>query len=454
MPALQLFASMLSALESESGRNSKICILKAYLNGASGESAGARSLAKWALDPFRTFGVATFDVPDGPPKGDGKLHLADIEGNLLQPLSARRLTGNNALSGIATALRLLTGEPAPGETVSPRAALARILRKDLRCGVQASLINAACGDLVPVFGCQLAASEMPSPDELSYPVAVEPKYDGCRCLAVISGGKVTLLSRNGIAFLNFAEIEAELQVKLAPATESDVGLVLDGEVLGLVDDPREQYKAVMKRARGLPGTNTGIKVVYSVFDVLPLQAFQKNAGWAPWRHRRAVLERLATRGNFAAEDSVLRITPATLVASVHELQALYQNLVADGWEGVIVKDPGADYRCKRSRAWQKLKPMATADLTIVGAFEGSGKLGGMLGGLTLKGEHDGRLIESECGSGFDDATRRALWLERDALPGRIAEVKYQDITETNGRCSLRFPVFQRLRVTDSLGLKD
>ena len=113
-------------------------------------------------------------------------------------------------------------------------------------------------------------------------------------------------------------------------------------------------------------------------------------------------------------------------------------------EGVCVKDPNRFYDFCRSTACLKVKEFYSADLRIVGAYEGEpgSKYVGMLGGIRLASDC-GR-ISSDCGSGFDDAQRFEWWLEflRGDLVGQIVEVSYQDITSDG---SLLFPVFQTRR---------
>ena len=51
-------------------------------------------------------------------------------------------------------------------------------------------------------------------------------------------------------------------------------------------------------------------------------------------------------------------------------------------------------------------------------------------------------VEFGCGSGFDDATRKELWEQRESLVGKYATVKYFD---QGGYDVPRFPVFKGIR---------
>lgn len=118
-----------------------------------------------------------------------------------------------------------------------------------------------------------------------------------------------------------------------------------------------------------------------------------------------------------------------------------------GYEGLILRNPEAPYKNGRSTVREgyllKMKRFSDAEFPVIGYEErmhngneattnelgrtkrsthAAGKSGlGDLGALVLQG--DG--FTFRCGTGFDDATRKALWDERDTnLVGRLAKVKY------------------------------
>jgi len=120
--------------------------------------------------------------------------------------------------------------------------------------------------------------------------------------------------------------------------------------------------------------------------------------------------------------------------------------VAEGYEGIMIKDLGAPYECKRSSFWMKWKPTITVDLEIVGFEEGTGRNQGRLGALVCEGEDNDRLIRVNVGSGLSDGDRVGYWSSRDVLLGRVVEVEADAVTQNqDGSYSLRFPRFVRFR---------
>ena len=124
--------------------------------------------------------------------------------------------------------------------------------------------------------------------------------------------------------------------------------------------------------------------------------------------------------------------------------------VAGGYEGIMIKDPNAGYECKRSVAWLKLKPFIEVSLTVAAVEEGTGKNVGRLGALVCEGEDDGRGILVNVGSGFSDDQRIGYWTDREAVVGKVVEVRADAITQNqDGTYSLRFPRFLRFRGFDN-----
>jgi DNA ligase-1 len=120
--------------------------------------------------------------------------------------------------------------------------------------------------------------------------------------------------------------------------------------------------------------------------------------------------------------------------------------VAQGYEGIMIKDLGAPYECRRSSFWMKWKPTITVDLTIVGFEEGTGRNQGRLGAMICEGEDAGRRIRVNVGSGLSDQDREDYWNNRGNLVDHVVEIQADAVTQNqDGTYSLRFPRFVRFR---------
>ena len=131
------------------------------------------------------------------------------------------------------------------------------------------------------------------------------------------------------------------------------------------------------------------------------------------------------------------------------MQRYAEDCVAQGYEGIMIKDALAPYESKRSTNWMKWKPVITVDLEVVNVEEGTGRNAGRLGALVCQGIDDGREIHVNVGSGLSDGDRDAFWADRDSLLGHTVEIKADAITQNqDGTYSLRFPRFERFRTIE------
>ena len=108
---------------------------------------------------------------------------------------------------------------------------------------------------------------------------------------------------------------------------------------------------------------------------------------------------------------------------------------ATGYEGIIFRkstDPIAStiYRCKK---------VVTADLQIIGFYEGQGKYVGTLGGVNARTADD---IRVDVGGGFSDELRNTIWQAQESYLGRWFEIKARAKFESG---SYRHPNFVRWR---------
>jgi DNA ligase-1 len=264
-------------------------------------------------------------------------------------------------------------------------------------------------------------------------------------LAVVAGRAVALYSRNGKELTNFPQIAQAIsdirRIFLSHPT-SGGRFVLDGEILG------ESFQALMRQARRKHDAKT-TGMVYHVFDFVPLDDFERGYWNMQQRRRTDMLDRV--RASVESTTDCVRIMPGVTVdldtAEGHDIMRRFAaDAVAQGYEGIMIKDLGAPYQCKRSSHWMKWKPTITVDLAIVGFEEGTGRNAGRLGALICEGVDDGRNIRVNVGSGLSDQDREQYWNDRESLLDHVVEIEADAVTQNqDGTHSLRFPRFVRFR---------
>jgi DNA ligase-1 len=438
---LKLAADWIRDLESSDSRIHKEKVIEKALMAAKLGSSNAQCFlfnCYQAYNPYYVFGVKKV------PETKGLEHKPNPWPKfwaMLEGLRLRTLTGHNA----KTAIEFMSEQ---FDSIEWNNLARRVIIKDLRCGISEKTLNKVLGNTewkIPVFTCQLATDSEKHTAKMTGIKRLEQKLDGVRVLAVMTKTTVNLYSRNGKPFDNFPQIVESLEdirnrfAKLFQTTPH--GFVLDGEIIG------ESFQALMKQAQRKTDVKTD-GMTYSVFDVVPLADFERGH-WNAQQHKRlAILEEY--RAVFESTDSV-RIMDGIEVdldtAEGHDVMRRFaNNAVADGFEGIMIKDVGAPYECKRNSFWMKWKPVMTVDLNIVGFEEGTGRNQGRLGAIICEGTDNDRLIHVNVGSGLSDANRNEYWHSRDDLLGRVVEVAADAVTQNqDGSYSLRFPRFVRFR---------
>ena len=384
-------------------------------------------------DPYLNFYVNKFKMPAAEGQGDDDVVVEQFLDEIYENLATRKKTGNAAKDFV----QYIFG----GMTHSQQKWCLRILLKNLRCGVQSTTVNKVWPGAVVGFSVQLAESLSTRyedgkgiiiEDEVVYPIRVEPKLDGLRCVAVKHGGEVTMFTRNG----NVLETLPRIKSVLEKAPWND--FVLDGEVMG--ETWHDSASVVMSHKKGKDDSG----MIFHVFDALHL---------SDWRDQHSDLG-LKDRVDLVAElvgkvgNPVIVQVPGRLVNNEEELLKAYMTDTDAGYEGIMLKDLDAPYIFKRSSNIRKLKPIKTFEGIIVGSYEGrrGSKREGLWGGFEVILSNG---IVTRVAGGFTDKLKAEINLDQDSWIGRIIEMEGQpdpltgDGLTSDGR--VRFPVFIRIR---------
>lgn len=433
-------ADVIEALQNTNSRLDKERIVQAAYDAGIVEFFRG---AQQALNVLNTYGVKQVPLITED-DGTGSYTWAEFA-TLLNQLQNRTLTGNAARDALRAA-----AEAAPAREWNLW--YRRILLKDLKCGTSESTINKVLKSngkkadhlQVPVFSCQLAKPAEDHPKKMVGEKFVDRKYDGVRLLTMVDpSGAVSQFTRNGICNMNFGHI-CELLKGLAPLLTEAV--VLDGEIIST------NFQALMKQVNRKDDVNThDSKLV--LFDIIPLKAFQSGEYKVSQADRHAALCELIPHLD-ALTNGVVVVEPKLKVNLSTEdgrktLAEFNKQVLSEGLEGVMIKDPTASYKTKRSDAWMKIKPWISVDLEIVDVEQGKpeSEFAHTMGALVCEGTDDGKLIRVNVGTGYSDVLRDDIWKNRNKVLGRIVEIKGDVITmdQNQDTWSLRFPVFLGFR---------
>lgn len=418
------------------------------------KAAAARQLgdksAEWfiqgaylAYNPYLVYNIKKVPTTEGITNNENPF---DEFRMLLGELSGRTLTGNEAL-GAVDAMSQRFDSDTWNNFCAP------VIRKDLRVGATVKTFNKKLkgGSYeIPVFECQLATDSNKHTKKLTGVKYIQRKLDGVRVIAICRKGKCALYSRNGKPLENFETIRRQIEdvslvIGNSLATQE---FVLDGEVMS------DSFQDLMKQVHRKTDVQTD-DAVFHIFDILHYGAFYNGVSLIKQRERLNTLNHIKywveLQQNLTIEDHMQ--VDLSLGEGHNQMQRYAEDCVAQGYEGIMIKDADAVYESKRSTSWMKWKPVITVDLEVVNVEEGTGRNKGRLGALVCQGIDDGREIFVNVGSGLTDGDRDAFWADRDSLLGHTVEIKADAITQNqDGTYSLRFPRFERFR-TIELGSK-
>ena len=388
-----------------------------------------------ALDSMITFGLK--QIPEKKDE-DGPGLDWDSFSLITTGFVNRSLTGNLARDTVANMMKSATKAQWNGW-------YRRILIKDMRAGFSEATINRVTEKeyahySIPVFSCQLAHDSANHESKVAGKKIIEVKLDGVRVITIVyPDGRVDQFSRNGKELVNFPHVKEQLTKIAGQFTEP---MVLDGEIMS------GSFQDLMKQIHRKSSAKAN-DAVLNLFDALPLAQFETGES-ATTQEARSEWLKTWFAANESALPNVTVVAQETVDLDTDAGQKRYKEInalaIAGGYEGIMLKDADAGYKCKRSVAWLKLKPFIEVSLTITAVEEGTGRNVGKLGAFVCEGEDDGKRILVNVGSGFTDSNRDDYWNSREEVIGKIVEVRADAITQNqDGTYSLRFPRFLTFR---------
>jgi len=203
--------------------------------------------------------------------------------------------------------------------------------------------------------------------------------------------------------------------------------IIEGEAVAVDPETDEMrpFQTLMQRRRKYRISEMMKKLPVAVFLFECLYADGEDLTLKPYPIRRDRLKEIVE------ETDRFKLVKALETPATNELERFFEEAIADGCEGLVVKSTADDsiYRAgARSWLWVKLKRsyqskmVEPVDLVVVGAFHGRGRRAGSYGALLAASyDPDEDVFRTVCkvGSGFTDEN-----LEK--LPGMLEEYQRDD----------------------------
>ena len=277
-----------------------------------------------------------------------------------------------------------------------------------------------------VFLPMLASSFDKRKDKVNYPVDVQPKLDGVRCLAYWDGRSVKLMSRGGKQWTCCDHIIADLEASLPK------GMVLDGE-LYVHGKTFQEITKLVKKWR--PESE---EVEFHVYDVVKIN--DEDPG--EWKDRYCDM----VAWGYTLKDGDWSVKIVSTYESfteegVYELQSQF---LEEGYEGAIVREWDGEYRLgHRSNKLLKVKNFSDEEYEITGFTTGVGRFDGCC--IWICVTEDGDEFKVVPQGTMEE--RREMYDEADENIGEWLKVKFFELTDDG---IPRFPVGLGIRLTEDM----
>jgi DNA ligase 1 len=214
-------------------------------------------------------------------------------------------------------------------------------------------------------------------DKIDYPVFVQPKLDGIRCIATATG----LWSRTGKPIVAVPHINKALDKFF----KNNPDAILDGELYN--HDFKDDFNAIISMVRKTKPSDEALelaeqKVQYHVYDLASHDGnFDTRIGRVDTIVRNVNNPAIVCVETWGANDE-------------DQVDKLYGNFIEQGYEGGIVR-LDLPYEFKRSKTLMKRKDFEDKEFKIVDILPGKGNWAGYAKRVVFELE-DGRT----CGSGL------------------------------------------------------
>lgn len=300
-----------------------------------------------------------------------------------------------------------------------------ILSGGLSCGVSTTTLNDLYDSFIPTFSVMLAEDSEVS----AFPVLASTKYDGVRLVVFIKNGAVKPKTRSGKDLCLLSLIES---MQIFPDG------VYDGELVA-GDGLQANRTGITGSVNSiLKGSATDIEgYTFVIFDYISLDS------WEIKLSTESYITRLGQLNDIAMPDMNIRIIENKELLNANDIELLYEDRIAKGYEGLILRYPNDPYVWCRSPALIKKKAIKECILKCVGVTEGTGKYSGMVGALICEGHVEGKDVQVKLGSGL---SKYDVEQPSEYFVGRNVEALYNSVIKAENKqsYSLFLPRFKRV----------
>ena len=211
--------------------------------------------------------------------------------------------------------------------------------------------------------------DMEKEKSVSFPVFIQPKLDGVRCLIYKDDNddKIIFQSRQNTIYEEFDHLLPELEHLMNQFSDQE-GLILDGELYthGM---PFEKITSMVRSSKEKRKNIEELN--YHIYDCFYSGDANLSKNQMPYSERYQVLKGAFGRTIYSKLISV-ETTIANSKRDIEDFHTHYTNLI-NPYEGIMIRTPTGSYKQQgRSKDLQKYKKFMDEEFEVVGHHEGTG----------------------------------------------------------------------------------
>ena len=245
---------------------------------------------------------------------------------------------------------------------------------------------------------------------IKFPCFVQRKFDGTRCVGIPNKG---LFSRNRKSYPHMSHIVKEIN-KLPPT------IILDGELYSDTLTFQEIVGLVKRETLKKGDDEKQLQIKFHIYDIV---------NEMPYEERYANLQMLFNRYKF----KYLELVKTEVCESEEKMKELHAQYVADGYEGIMLRNKTGPYKNARSIDLQKYKEFFDEEYEVVGYKEGEGVEEGCV--LWTCKTPEGKTFNCRPRGTRED--RADMFINGKKYIGKKLTVRFQELTDDKVP---RFPV--------------
>jgi hypothetical protein len=170
-------------------------------------------------------------------------------------------------------------------------------------------------------------------DRLSFPLYVQPKFNGVRALCSTQG----IWSNKKFKYVGFTKLEQQLKLIFRKFKNSKE-IFLDGELYNH-EMSLQQISGIVRKHKNFNQSDKNQLKLY-IFDII-----YKDY---PFEKRLGILEKISKIVS-NIEDCLIIMVPTVQVETRRELETFYKKCMKENYEGIVVRSPSGLYDASKER---------------------------------------------------------------------------------------------------------